>query len=59
MGESQAIKCVKCFAVAMVKVFGEVYLRASNKANTARLLEFNKNRGFVGMLGSIACMHWS
>jgi hypothetical protein len=41
MGESQVIKCVKRFAVAMVKVFGEVYLRAPNEAHTSRLLEFN------------------
>ena len=59
MGESQAIKCVNRFAVAIVKVFGEVYLRAPNEADTARILEFNKNRGFPGMLGSIDCMHWS
>jgi hypothetical protein len=59
MGESQAIKCVKRFAVAIVKVFGEVYLRAPNAEDTARLLEFNKARGFPGMLGSIDCMHWS
>ena len=59
MGESQAIKCVKRFAVAIVKVFGEVYWRAPNEADTARLLEFNKNRGFPGMLGPIDCIHWS
>jgi hypothetical protein len=41
MGEIQAIKCVKWFAVAMVKVFGEVYLRAPNEAHTSRLLKFN------------------
>jgi hypothetical protein len=54
MGESQAIKCVKSFTAAMVKVFGEVYLRAPNEADTARLLEFNKNHGFPGMFGSKA-----
>jgi hypothetical protein len=58
MGESQAIKCVKQFAVAIVQVFGEEYLRAPNVQDMARLLEFNKN-GFPGMLGSIDCMHWS
>lgn len=31
MGESQAIKCVNRFVVEMVKVFGEVYLRAPMK----------------------------
>jgi hypothetical protein len=25
----------------------------------ARLLEFSTDRGFLGMLGSIDCMHWS
>jgi hypothetical protein len=57
MGKSQAIKCVKRFAVAMVKVFGEVYLQAPNDADTTRLLEFNKNREFPGTFGSIDCMH--
>ena len=59
MGESQAIKCVKRFAVTVVRVFGEEYLRAPNAQDTTRLLEFNKARGFPGMLGSIDCMHWS
>jgi hypothetical protein len=59
MGESQAIKCVKRFAVAIVQVFGKEYLRAPNAQDMAMLLEFNKNRGFLGMLGSMDCMHWS
>jgi hypothetical protein len=50
MGESQAIKCVKSFAV---RVFGEKYFRAPNAQDMARLSEFNKNRGFSGMLGLI------
>ena len=59
MDESQAIKCVKRFAVGIVQVFGPEYLRVPNAQDTARILEFNKARGFPGMLGSIDCMYWS
>ena len=59
MGESQAIMCVKHFAVGIVQVFGQEYLRFPNAKDAARLLEMNKARGFPGMLGSIDCMHWS
>ena len=59
MGESQAIKCVKRFAVGIVQVFGPEYLRAPNAQDIARLLEYNKARRFPVMLGSIDCMHWS
>jgi hypothetical protein len=51
--------CVKCFVVAIVNVFGSTYLRAPNAEDTARILEFNVDQGFLGMLGSIDCMHWS
>jgi hypothetical protein len=43
--------------VAILRVFKEEYLRASNAQDTARLLEFNKNSGFLGMHDSIDCMH--
>ena len=59
MGESQAIMCVKRFAVGIVQVFGEEYLRSPNAEDAARLLEMNKTRGFPSMPGSIDCMHWS
>ena len=57
MGESQAIMCVKRFAVEIVQVFGPEYLRTPNVEDVARLLEMKKARGFPGMLGSIDCMH--
>ena len=59
MGESQAIMCVKRFAVRIVQVFGEEYLRSPTAEDVARLLTMNKAHGFPGMLGSIDCMHWS
>ena len=57
MGESQAIMCVKRFAVAIVQVFGQECLRSPNAEDAARLLEMNKARCFPGMLGSIDFMH--
>jgi hypothetical protein len=59
IGESTTIMCVKRFVVAIVNVFGSTYLRAPNAKDTARILEFNADQGFLGMLGSIDCMHWS
>jgi hypothetical protein len=59
MGESTSILCVKRFAMAIVNIFGSTYLRAPNAQDKARLLEFNADQGFSGMLGSIDCMHWS
>ncbi|VAH26319.1 unnamed protein product [Triticum turgidum subsp. durum] len=44
MGESQAIMCVKRFAVAIAQVFGQEYLRYPNAEDAARLLEMNKHR---------------
>jgi hypothetical protein len=57
MGESKATKCVKLFVVGIVNVFGDEYLRAPNAQDTARLLEFNKNRGFqVCLVQLIVCI---
>jgi hypothetical protein len=58
MSDIQAIKCVKRFTGAIVRVFGEEYLRAPNAQDRASLLEYNKNHGFPGILGTIDCMHW-
>jgi hypothetical protein len=56
MGKSQAINCVKRFALVVVKVFGAEYLRAPNAQDRPRLLEINVACGFPGTLGSIDCM---
>ena len=50
MGESQAIMCVKRFAVGIVQVFGEEYLRSPNAEGTARLLTRTKLAAFLACL---------
>ncbi|XP_028068936.1 uncharacterized protein LOC114271522 [Camellia sinensis] len=53
IGESTAIESLQRFVQAVVAIFSDVYLRAPNKDDIAKLLEVGKNRGFPGMLGSI------
>jgi hypothetical protein len=54
MDESQAIKCVKHLAI--VRMFGEKYLRAPNTQYATRLQAFNKAHVFP-CIGSIDCMY--
>jgi hypothetical protein len=48
---------VNKFTSTMVQEYGDIYLREPNADNIARLLEVVEQRGFLGMLGSIDCMH--
>ena len=56
--KSTAMMSLKKFVATTVAIFLEEYLRSSNNENIARLLAHGQNRGFLGMLGSIDCMHW-
>ena len=56
--KSTAMMSLKKFVATTVAIFSEEYLRSSNNENIARLLAHGQNRGFLGMLGSIDCMHW-
>jgi hypothetical protein len=58
MTESTAMECLSRFYRAIVLVFGPNYLRTPNKEDTAHILAQNEAQGFLGMLGSIDCMHW-
>ena len=58
IAESTSIECMTHFVRAVVKIFGDEYLRPPNDDDTARLLAHAENRGFPGMLGSVDCMHW-
>ena len=58
VSETTTIETMKKFAVAVVEVYGDEYLRYPNYADIQSLLEENANRGFPGMLFSLDCMHW-
>ena len=58
IGESTAIESLRRFVKSIVEVFGTEYLRRPNAEDVSRLLAENEQRGFLGMLGSIDCMHW-
>ena len=55
--ETTAMENLKKFVAAMVDIFSEEYLRSPNNENIARLLAYGESYGFIGMLGSIDCMH--
>ena len=59
IGETTTIECVKRFCQGVVEIFGPEYLRSSNAADISRLLRKSNQRGFLGMLGSLDCMHWA
>jgi hypothetical protein len=58
VGESTALQYLRKFVVAVVEVFEPEYLRLPNEQDTTKLLAIGESRGFLGMLGSIDCMHW-
>jgi len=58
IGASTALECMKNFALGVIKVFGNEYLRKPTQADVDRLLQAAEARDFPCMLGSIDCMHW-
>lgn len=58
LGESTILQTLKRFVSAVIKAFGEEYLRAPNKDDVFRLMKYNASRGFPGCLGSLDCWLW-
>ena len=58
IGESTVIESLKNFVKAVVDIFSKEYLRSPNSEDIGRLLANGGRRGFLGILGSINCMHW-
>ena len=59
IGETTTIECVKRFCQGVVEIFGPEYLRSQNAADISKLLRKANQRDFLGMLGSLDCMHWA
>ena len=59
IGQSTAIESRWKFAIAVINICEDEYLRSPNVADTIRLLTHGEQNGFPGMLGSIDCMLWA
>jgi hypothetical protein len=57
MNETTCLESMYKFCKAVIAVFSTIYLREPTVADTAWLLSINEGRGFLGMVGSIDCMH--
>nr|XP_051190786.1 uncharacterized protein LOC127304120 [Lolium perenne] len=57
MGESTCFESMYRFYRAVIAVFGKHSYREPTVGDTRRLLSINESRGFLGMIGSIDCMH--
>ncbi|XP_010451563.1 PREDICTED: uncharacterized protein LOC104733701 [Camelina sativa] len=58
IAETMAYSCLENFVEAIINCFGDEYLRRLTPEDLQRLLDIGELRGFLGMLGSIDCMHW-
>ncbi|XP_015966752.1 uncharacterized protein LOC107490489 [Arachis duranensis] len=58
IGESTTIEYLENFVEGVISMFQDEYLQKPNRNDVQRLLQMAEGRGFLGMLGSIDCIHW-
>uniref|UniRef100_A0A0D3DK36 DDE Tnp4 domain-containing protein n=1 Tax=Brassica oleracea var. oleracea TaxID=109376 RepID=A0A0D3DK36_BRAOL len=58
LAEITAQKCLHNFTAGIITLFGGEYLRRPTPEDLERLLHIGEEREFLGMIGSIDCMHW-
>ncbi|XP_068338907.1 uncharacterized protein [Pyrus communis] len=58
IAESTTIEKLKCLCQAIQAIYEATYLRKPNRKDLKRLLRKADKRGFLGMIGSLDCMHW-
>ncbi|OEL28287.1 hypothetical protein BAE44_0010694, partial [Dichanthelium oligosanthes] len=57
MSSTLILKTLKRFVRVVVQLFGPHYIWASNRQDVDLLLQEAERQGFLGMIGSIDCMH--
>ncbi|KAJ9552466.1 hypothetical protein OSB04_016511 [Centaurea solstitialis] len=59
MGEKTSRDCLNNFCMTIIEVYGQLYLRKLSYQDIQQLYAAHKAlHGFLGMLGSLDCMHW-
>ncbi|XP_057520705.1 uncharacterized protein LOC130800979 [Amaranthus tricolor] len=58
LGATTSKEYLTHFVDGIIAQFSAEYLRKPNTEDLQRLLKESKDRGFLGMIGSIDCMHW-
>ncbi|XP_068314889.1 uncharacterized protein [Pyrus communis] len=58
MSESTCLHTLEQFCDIIVQVYKDKYLREPNQEDLNRLIHKAEDRGFLGMIGSLDCMHW-
>ncbi|XP_068319704.1 uncharacterized protein [Pyrus communis] len=59
MGKSTILKSLMRFCGAIESIYTTEYLQKPTNMDLQRLLKKAEMRGFLGMIGSIGCMHWT
>ena len=56
--ESTMLESLRRFCLAIRAIYEPYYLRQPTRADFDKHLAINERRGFLGMFGSLNCMHW-
>jgi hypothetical protein len=57
LGKITVLECLEYYYSGIIECFGDEFLRRPTVADTQRLLAKAEEHEFLGMLGSIYCMH--
>ncbi|XP_058755868.1 uncharacterized protein LOC131629060 [Vicia villosa] len=58
IGGTTTLECLRRFCKGIIRLYEQVYLIAPTQDDLQRILHVSEMRGFLGMIGSIDCMHW-